>query len=508
MYQRNEIKTIIIITAFIISFFGYNVAYATSDNEQDNSNVNGSQEVASVNITSPLNGTQYEVGDIIEIEGTAVNCENVALFIDNQKVEGVNKNGNCYSYSYILSSTGTHKIQFRENENQTGADPSYIPAFNEIVITVCGISNVTCNNDMPYRGTDFHFTANIYNTNEIEKAVVAFKRADGTWPLYEDIENNDKFVMSKEKSSSDYLYEKDINITNCGTSYYKIIAKDKYKNILETPEYEVRVNDIIKDNWKINYNSKKKTVDIMVSPKAAYQNWEGMPHYGLAVWKAKSNGSKAVIYKGTEKKMKFKSESSNDQYHKTWYIKKSSLNLKQGQTYIFKIVSYYSKAKNTLLSEPRKIKIDKATRLSDNKISKQLESGKEVIWDGCTQKLLYAKDKFVKLIKAKGWRIKFNSAYRPVCYQKHLYYLNCRVKRGKATRSEMADYRRHGLCGLVAKPSCNAPHCKGVAFDAVIYNTVGHALNGERYMNSKVRTLAKKAGLFTIYHDNVHFQIR
>src|SRR3954465_15008227 len=51
----------------------------------------------------------------------------------------------------------------------------------------------------------------------------------------------------------------------------------------------------------------------------------------------------------------------------------------------------------------------------------QMENGKTVIWDKVSPNLLSAKAKYEKLLKDKGWRIQYTSAYRPYQYQKHLY---------------------------------------------------------------------------------------
>ncbi|WP_372999482.1 RHS repeat-associated core domain-containing protein [Lutispora sp.] len=141
---------------------------------------------------------------------------------------------------------------------------------------------------------------------------------------------------------------------------------------------------------------------------------------------------------------------------------------------------------------------------------RRMENGESVIWDGVNPDLLDAKDKFEAAVKAKGWSITYTSAYRPIEYQRHLYELNKKVQSGTATKEEIDDYNRHGLVGVVAKPNPNAPHTRGVAFDAVIFDADANKLNSKDFINSELLEVVKDSGLFTIFEpkkDLIHFQL-
>ncbi|MEW9702774.1 peptidoglycan-binding protein [Paenibacillus sp. SI8] len=130
----------------------------------------------------------------------------------------------------------------------------------------------------------------------------------------------------------------------------------------------------------------------------------------------------------------------------------------------------------------------------------KMEAGQNLIWTNVKPEVIAAKDTYAQLIKAKGWTITFSSAYRPYQYQRHLYEV---VQNKNVCQAEMA---KHGLGTLVAEPSATAPHTVGDAFDATVTDENGVALNGLKFVNSKLVALAKQAGLILPYptSDGVH----
>ncbi|GAB2716614.1 peptidoglycan-binding protein [Paenibacillus thermoaerophilus] len=133
----------------------------------------------------------------------------------------------------------------------------------------------------------------------------------------------------------------------------------------------------------------------------------------------------------------------------------------------------------------------------------RMEAGETVIWDGVTADLLAAKNRYESLIRAKGWSITYNSAYRPYQYQKHLYEIS------QNPTACSAEKTKHGLGTLVAAPSYTAPHTAGIAFDATVKNASGVALNGMTFVNSQLVAVAEQAGLYFPHttSDGVHHQL-
>jgi hypothetical protein len=135
----------------------------------------------------------------------------------------------------------------------------------------------------------------------------------------------------------------------------------------------------------------------------------------------------------------------------------------------------------------------------------KMENGQTLIWDKVNPNLLSAKVKYEQLLKAKGWKITYNSAYRPYQYQKHFY----EIVNAPASTCKNAEIRKHGLTGVVAVPNPNAPHVKGIAFDATVYDKNGKALNGKNFVSSSLVAVATQVGLsFTVpSSDGVHHEL-
>jgi uncharacterized protein YgiM (DUF1202 family) len=135
----------------------------------------------------------------------------------------------------------------------------------------------------------------------------------------------------------------------------------------------------------------------------------------------------------------------------------------------------------------------------------RMENGDTLIWDKVDKGLIAAKIKYEKLLEVKGWKIKYESAYRPLQYQEHFY----KLVNAPASACKSAELKKHGLVGVVAKPNPNAPHVKGIAFDAIVTNKYGVALNGKNFVNSALITVANQAGLKfpLIKADGVHHEL-
>ncbi|KZE74803.1 hypothetical protein AV654_28045 [Paenibacillus elgii] len=130
----------------------------------------------------------------------------------------------------------------------------------------------------------------------------------------------------------------------------------------------------------------------------------------------------------------------------------------------------------------------------------RMEAGDTLIWSNVDPKVISAKDKYVKLIKEKGWRIEFSSAYRPYEYQRHLYEI---VQNPTICKEEK---QKHRLGTEVAKPSKDAPHTAGKAFDATVFDKNGNALNDHKFVKKELIEVAKQAGLYfpMTTKDGVH----
>lgn len=138
-------------------------------------------------------------------------------------------------------------------------------------------------------------------------------------------------------------------------------------------------------------------------------------------------------------------------------------------------------------------------------VALRMEQGEMIIWENVHPNLLSAKLKYETLLKSKGWKIKYNSAYRPYQYQKHFY----EIITGVSSTCKRSERIKHELGSMVAKPSAKAPHTKGIAFDAIVFDKRGKQLNGMRYVNSSLLKLAKQAGLkfISTSRDGVHHEL-
>ena len=135
----------------------------------------------------------------------------------------------------------------------------------------------------------------------------------------------------------------------------------------------------------------------------------------------------------------------------------------------------------------------------------RMDNGEMVIWENVHPKLLSAKINYEKLLIAKGWKIKYKSAYRPYQYQKHFY----EIVTGKTSACKRSERSKHELGSMVAKPSAKAPHSRGIAFDAIVLDKKGKPLNGLHYVNSSLEKVAKQAGLkfISTSRDGVHHEL-
>jgi hypothetical protein len=147
----------------------------------------------------------------------------------------------------------------------------------------------------------------------------------------------------------------------------------------------------------------------------------------------------------------------------------------------------------------------------------QLENsnGNAVVWNGCTTDLNLTKDYFAGLLKTtKGWSVRYQSVYRPFQYQQHLYLSVQGLSNNKLSSADKKiiqnEALKHGLSKgqPVAVPSNNAPHTRGDAFDALIYNEKGVSLNSKSFINSELLKIAKQCGFKTPpAGDYVHFEV-
>ncbi|MCP8968585.1 peptidoglycan-binding domain-containing protein [Ectobacillus ponti] len=137
----------------------------------------------------------------------------------------------------------------------------------------------------------------------------------------------------------------------------------------------------------------------------------------------------------------------------------------------------------------------------------RMENGETLIWEGVSPDLLRAKQKYEELLAQRGWHIVYASAHRPYQYQRHFYEIVTRLRSGKMRsgacaglrRTLQAEYKKHGLTGAVAKPNPEAPHVKGIAFDAAVFDGKGRRLNPNGRINPELVAVARQAGLqFTV----------
>jgi len=163
--------------------------------------------------------------------------------------------------------------------------------------------------------------------------------------------------------------------------------------------------------------------------------------------------------------------------------------------------------------------IPKLTPLSSDAL--QLEnSSNKVLWTSSDpginsnlQKLQIEVGKMQKALIAKGARMTINSAYRPIGYQQYLWELVDRwVTRDLKNNTLFicddfkkvvgADYRKHGLGTVVAKPSICAPHVRGIGVDI--------RLDGYSY--DDINSLLSQNGIQVRWQglsdDTVHFNLQ
>jgi hypothetical protein len=145
-------------------------------------------------------------------------------------------------------------------------------------------------------------------------------------------------------------------------------------------------------------------------------------------------------------------------------------------------------------------------------LAQSMESGATVIWENCTPELIAARDALVTALQAENWTIQYRSAYRPLQYQEHLYLIVHNLEDNALSAADRALLEQqktaHGLGSQVAKPNTQAPHTRGEAFDANVYDEHGQALNSLSFMDSRLLKLAKEAGFKKPpTGDNVHFQL-
>jgi hypothetical protein len=138
-------------------------------------------------------------------------------------------------------------------------------------------------------------------------------------------------------------------------------------------------------------------------------------------------------------------------------------------------------------------------------VALRMDQGEMIIWENVHPNLLSAKIKYEKLLKSKGWKIKYNSAYRPYQYQKHFY----EIVTGVSSKCKRSERIKHELGSMVAKPSVKAPHTRGIAFDAIVFDKKGKPLNGMHYVNSSLIKAAKQVGLkfISTSRDGVHHEL-
>ena len=144
------------------------------------------------------------------------------------------------------------------------------------------------------------------------------------------------------------------------------------------------------------------------------------------------------------------------------------------------------------------------TPLSDP-VALRMDQGEMVIWENVHPNLLSAKISYEKLLKAKGWKIQYKSVYRPYQYQKHFY----EIVNGVSSKCIRSERSKHELGTMVAKPSTKAPHLRGIAFDAIIFDKKGKQLNGLHFVSASLKKIAKQAGLKFISEsrDGVHHEL-
>jgi len=137
---------------------------------------------------------------------------------------------------------------------------------------------------------------------------------------------------------------------------------------------------------------------------------------------------------------------------------------------------------------------------------KDFEAGDKMSWNGCTPRLIAAKDNFETELKRRGWTIRYTSAYRPLIYQAHFYD----IKNGPASKTAagQAHCNQHGIKSASYPRRTSSPHILGVAFDAIVGDGMGKQLNPDRGVDPELIRIANVCGLkINTPKDNVHFEL-
>ncbi|MBN1173253.1 MAG: D-alanyl-D-alanine carboxypeptidase family protein, partial [Micromonosporaceae bacterium] len=122
----------------------------------------------------------------------------------------------------------------------------------------------------------------------------------------------------------------------------------------------------------------------------------------------------------------------------------------------------------------------------------------EIVWENCTPGLLSSRDQFAAILAARGWTIRYTSAYRSLTYQEHLYLI-AKTPIRTLSRSDAARIAAeriyHQLSRSVARPGVGDSHVAGKAFDAIVFDERGRARNSRNWRDRRVEDMARRAGL-------------
>lgn len=148
----------------------------------------------------------------------------------------------------------------------------------------------------------------------------------------------------------------------------------------------------------------------------------------------------------------------------------------------------------------------------DDPLALRIEATNAVIWENTSASLRTARDKFAKILNDHHLTISYSSAYRPLQYQEHLFLIVHNLQDPHLSNDDkiflQKEKKHHGLGTQVARPDANAPHTRGIAFDATIRDQRGTALNSHGSINSGVLAFARSVGFQNPpRNDNVHFQV-
>lgn len=145
-------------------------------------------------------------------------------------------------------------------------------------------------------------------------------------------------------------------------------------------------------------------------------------------------------------------------------------------------------------------------------LTQQMHAG-QVVWTNTTAALISARNTFTTLLQAKNWTITYNSAYRSLFYQEHLYLIVNNLKDTTLSAVDITSLQQektqHQLGTKVAAPSATSPHVLGIAFDANVYDQNGNALNSLTFIDNNLGKLAIQTGFKRPpANDGVHFQLK